>query len=237
MGRILRDRADLGQAEKSLLQAVNILEKIIPGSGDHRVLSNLGIAYNRLADVYRLQGKDAIAVVTYSRTAPIAERLLAQDPLNAMALSMRAESLSRAAAIQESNGDWAAALRSYQEAAQMDARQSSRDPGDLRARENLAGSHYRICEIRYRLLQYAQAFEACAAAIAQWKQTPAKGDLALALLRAGDVRMAQAAEEPGKAEWKQEGCRWYRDAAATATTGAFAQELEQRLAKCAAPPR
>jgi tetratricopeptide (TPR) repeat protein len=206
---------------------VNILEKIIPGSGDHRVLSNLGIAYNRLADVYRLQGKNTMAIATYNRTAPIADRLLQQDPLNAMALSIRAESLSRSGLIQESNGDWAASLRSYREAAQMDAKQVARDARDIRAKENLAGSYFRICEIRYRLLQYSQAFDACVEAIAQWKLTSAKTDFALALARAGDIRMAQAAEESNKPEWKREACQWYRDAVAAGAT-----EMQPRLAQC-----
>ena len=227
IGRILRDRDDLDRAERSLRQGANILEKIMPGSGDHRVLSNLAIAYNRLADVYRLQGKSALAVATYSRTEPIAARLLQQDPLNAMAFTMRAESLSRSGMIQESNGDWAAALRSYRGAVEMDGKQSARDPRDLRAKENLARSHYRVCEVRYRLLQYEPAFAACAAAILIWQQTSSKADLAVALVRAGDIRIAHAAEEPGRRELRVEGCKLYRDAAAMGAT-----EMEQRLARC-----
>jgi len=227
IGRILRDRNDLKQAEKSLQHGANVLEKILPGSGDHRVLSNLGIAYNRLADVYRLQGNNGLAIATYSRTLPIAERLLKQDPLNAMAFTMRAESMSRSGMIQESNGDWTAALRSYQGAVEMDAKQSARDPRDVRAKENLAGSYFAVCEIRLRLLQHRSAFEACAAAILHWKQTPAKAELAIALARAGDIRFAQAAEEPDRAELKVEGCKLYRDAAA-----AGAMEMEPRIARC-----
>jgi tetratricopeptide (TPR) repeat protein len=216
IGRILRDRNDLNQAEQSLRLAANVLEKIMPASGDHRILSNLAIAYNRLADVYRLQGRNAMALATYSRTEPIAARLLAQDPRNAMAYTIRAESLSRSGTIHAAAGDWAAALVSYQGAVAMDSKQSARDPNDVRSLENLAGSHYRVCEVRYRLLQYRAAFDACAAAVRAWRNTSAKGDLAMGLARIGDIRLAQAAEESGKPEWRAEACQSYRDAEALA---------------------
>jgi eukaryotic-like serine/threonine-protein kinase len=238
IGRILRDRGGLDQAERSLRLASSILEKIMPGSGDHRVLSNLAIAHNRLADVYRLQGKNALAIATYSRTEPIAAQLLKLDPRNAMAFTIRAEAMSRTGSIQEAAGDWSAALRSYQSAAEIEAQQSSRDPRDTRARENLAGSHDRICEVRFRLLQFQDAFDACAVAIRNWKMTGDRSSLSSALLRSGDIRMAQAAEDTAKAgPLRAEGCQFFHDAAAASTAssagaGGESSLLEQRLEAC-----
>ena len=230
IGRILRDRNDLEGAEQSLRQATNILEKIMPGSGDHRILSNLGIAYNRLADVYRLQGKKALALVTYSRTEPIAEQLLKQDPRNAMAYTMRGEALSRSGLIQESASDWYAALRNYQRTVEMDEQQATRDPQDLRARANLAGSQYRVCEVRFRMLQYPAAFDACTAAIQNWRIAASNADLALGLARAGDIRLAQSTED-SVTGLRAEACQYYRDAIALAH-GEAKTDFEIRLGKC-----
>ena len=229
-GRIQRDRNDLAQAGQSFRQAANILEKIMPGSGDHRVLSNLGIAYNRLADVYRLQGKSAMAVAAYGLTEPIASLLLAQDPRNAMAYTMRAESLSRVGMIHESSGDWAAALRSYEKAVEMDSKQAERDPRDLRSRENLAGSHFHVCEIRYRLMQYPAALEACSAAVENWRRTQARADLALALGRTGDILLAQATEDNATGV-RALACQSYRDAIAL-SEGELKADVERRLGIC-----
>jgi len=232
VGRILRDRDDLPGAERILRQSVSILEKIMPGSRDHRVLSNLGIAYNRLADVYRKQGKDPLALVTYSRTEPIVNLLLNQDPRNSMAIALRAESANRAGQIHEARRDWPAALRSYQQSIEADRQIADRDPGDLRAKANLAESHFRVCEVRFRLLQYDPAFDACGKAISLWQGIANNGPgIGPALARAGDIRMAQA-QEDGKQEHRDEACRFYRDAGAILKNVA---EMRTRMDQCDRP--
>ncbi len=226
VGRILRDRENYAGAERQLQQSVSILEKILPGNRDHRVLSNLGIAYNRLADVYRLEGKHQMALATYSRTEAIAGLLLQQDPRNSMANTIRAESLNRSGLIHESLRNWSAALQSFQQAAEIDGKIAARDPADLRAAANLAESHFRVCEVRFRLLQYQSAFDSCSRAIAGWRAVKSDG-LSAALARAGDIRLAQA-EEDGAPAHRTEACGFYREALAIAPDA----DLKQRLDRC-----
>jgi tetratricopeptide (TPR) repeat protein len=227
-GRILRDSDVLGEAELQFRQAVTILERILPGSRDHRVLSNLGIAYNRLGDVYRLEGKSALALATYKRTESIVTMLLNRDPRNAIALTIRAESLSRSGLIHEQLRDWPAALQSFQSAAEFDAKQQARDPNDLRAKSNLAVSNFRICEIRFRLLQYQAAFDSCQSAIARWREVKNTDAVASGLTLAGDIRLAQA-DEDGRKDFRSEACQLYRDATAINPKSA---DLKQRLERC-----
>ncbi len=232
LGRVLRDLDNLRPAEQQFRRAISILEKILPGSRDHRVLSNLGIAYNRLADVYRLQGNAKLALVTYSRVEPIAELLLQKDPRNSAAYSIRAESASRTGMIHESSQDWPAALTAFQKAVAIDSEISARDPGDLRARSNLAASHYRVCEVRFRLLQYDAAFDACRRAVAAWREAKSAENLRIALARASEIRFAQA-EEDGKESLQREGCSLLQEAVRMGA--AMTPEIRKRLERCGVP--
>ncbi|BDC47805.1 hypothetical protein F183_A01210 [Bryobacterales bacterium F-183] len=225
-GRILRDQERYGEAERQIQQAIATLEKILPGSRDHRVLSNLGIAYNRLADVYRLQGKNALALATYSRTGPIASMLLNMDPRNTAVFALRAEALNRTGRIQEDLKNWPAALRAYREALELDERNEKLDPNDLRIKINAAESSFRICEVHFRLLQYGAAYTACQQANARWRSAR-DGALLTGLTRAGDIRMAQA-EEEGKAQFREDACKLYSEA----LTVANSPEVAERLARC-----
>jgi tetratricopeptide (TPR) repeat protein len=233
LGRVLRDLENLGPAEQQFRRAISILEKIMPGSRDHRVLSNLGIAYNRLADVYRLQGNAKLALVTYSRVEPIAELLLQKDPRNSAAYLIRAESASRMGLIHETSQDWPAALTSFQKAVAIDSEIAARDPGDLRAKSNLASSHYRVCQVRFRLLQYEAAFDSCRQAVMAWREAKSSENLEIALVRASEIRFAQA-EEDGKESLRREGCSLLQEAVRMGA--AVTPEIRKRLERCGVHP-
>lgn len=233
LGRVLRDLSSLSGAEQQLRRAISILEKIMPGSRDHRVLSNLGIAYNSLGDVYRLQGNSNLALITYSRVEPISELLLQKDPRNSAAYSIRAESASRSGLIHETNQNWPAALAAYQKAVAIDSEISVRDPGDLRAKSNLAVSHYRVCQVRFRLLQYEAAFDSCRQAVQAWREAKSADNLQTALLRSSDIRFAQA-EEDGKESLLREGCALLQEAVRMGS--AVTPDIRKRLERCGVHP-
>lgn len=225
-GRVLRDQDRYADAERYIQQAVAALEKILPGSRDHRVMSNLGIAYNRLGDVYHLQGKTALALATYSRTGPIATLLLEQDPRNTAAFALRAEALNRSGRIHEELKSWPEALRAFREALQLDERHEKLDPNDLRVKANAAESSFRICEVHFRLLQYGAAYAACQQAVARWRSTR-DGALLTGLTRAGDIRMAQADEE-GRRQFREDACKLYSEALAVTSS----PDVSERLNRC-----
>lgn len=200
LGRIARDANRLSEAEHHFADAIRVLEKILPGSRDHRVLSNLAIAYSRMGDVHRLRGNSRQALTSYGRAIPLTGRLLEIDSRNIVALSTRAECMSRMALVEEGRGDWNAALQHYRVALELDEKLSLRDPNNMQQSANLAESRYRVCHVQQRLSRSVEALEYCRQAVTAWQavvsrqpeREQVRRDLAMGLRKLGEIQLAVA---------------------------------------------
>jgi tetratricopeptide (TPR) repeat protein len=211
-------QASKRQADESLASAEQ-LERAAKCSG-------------HLGDIHAAIGESHEALAAYRVSSAIAERLAAQDPLNANWQQGLGGSYNRIGGVLESQGDLASALQMFQKALAIAERLAAQDPLNANWQQGLSGSYNRIggvlesqgdlasaLQMFQKALAIAERLAAQDTLNADWQQglsisynrigrvLESQGDLASALqMFQKDLAIAErlAAQDPLNANWQQD---------------------------------